>query len=196
MRTIALLGIAVCAGATSVQAQVAEKVEKVVVQHGNQGYGCNSGVHFGCCEKDVSHCFDLWSTYCQDRRCHKACSPRRAVHAQSCGHGGMFDFNLCSCGPKFGHSESACDVDCESDCEAGDCVGSGYEGDSELQQTDELQAPGAEAPPAPPAVDRLDSAEDIQESPSDVEAPGAEPPLPPVPNNSAGRWYLPFKWKN
>ena len=74
MRIVALLSIAVCAGATSVQAQVAQKV---MVQHGEHGFSCNAGVRYGCCEKDVSHCFDLWSTYCQERRCHKACSPLR-----------------------------------------------------------------------------------------------------------------------
>ena len=207
MRIIALLFVAACVMATSVQAQDGQSVvvshdHNSLVANGHYG-GSYAGANvWGCCEDDVSHCFDAWSTYCADRKPRGTCRLGLGCGGGACGCNsqcGIFQNQPCSCGPKFSfkrkHRAPAC-VSCEEPCETCDETGCDTEGCDTGDMVHDPPVDAAQDVPEEMPQSPVDSAR-YQGNP--LMAPGADavvkPPVAPKDNASAGRWYLPYKWK-
>ena len=197
MRIIALLFVAACVMATSVQAQDGHNVavshgHNSFVSHG-QHHGTYAGANiYGCCENDVSHCFDAWANYCSERKPHGACLLGKGCRTGACGcndHCGIFQNKPC-CGPKFSfkrkHFASSYETCAEPGCATGDCD-SGFVEHAPPGEAveDEIQTMPAE----PIDTARYPGSEQITPAANAVVQPAAST------NPSAGRWYLPYKWK-
>ncbi|MDG2385311.1 MAG: hypothetical protein P8N76_26815 [Pirellulaceae bacterium] len=186
MRIITLLFVASCVMATSVQAQVGKTV---VVSHGHNSFVSQdqhadpyAGVNvYGCCEDDVSYCFDLWSTYCNERKPQGACCLRGGCRMAACGcnnHHGIFRNKPC-CGNPLGlrHHASDCDSCSKPGCDSGGGeVGGSNKGDP----------PSPETTSEPSVYNRNDR--------------GLSQAAVGLPSESAKtasrmrRWTLPYKW--
>lgn len=213
MRLLALSLIAACALVATAQAQVGQQV---IISHEH-----NTGSHmgnypYGCCDDDNSFCFNIWSNYCAERKPRGACLlGGHAGCGTACGcndHCGIFQNRPCKF-PKFkikkhvpceapaceapACEEPACE---EPGCDVEDCAGcdttviehaNGHAVDAEIEPSTEVTP---EEMPASP----IDSARSNQGG-TPLMAPGAtgnvKRPVAPPNHNSAGRWYLPFKWK-
>ncbi|MCP4190311.1 MAG: hypothetical protein GY768_06765 [Planctomycetaceae bacterium] len=189
MRIITLLFVASCVMATSVQAQVGKTV---VVSHGHNSFASQGqyadpstgGNVYGCCEDDVSHCFDLWSTYCSERKPRGACHLGGRCRMATCGcneHQGIFRNKPC-CGPRFGLGHHAlCDACTEPGCASGS---------DQLEESEKDGASTSETQSEP----TVDSAQYRRNYPTGPHVAVGQPSTTQKTASRNSRWALPYKW--